>query len=82
MTNGSRFTTEEIIERDNLLMTADSKIKHLEYVLFQTLRDDCRKYSTNLATIAGKVAAIDVLQCFATVARKRNWTRPKILMTL
>ena len=79
MTNGSRFTTEEIIERDNLLMTADSKIKHLEYVLFQTLRDDCRKYSTNLATIAGKVAAIDVLQCFATVARKRNWTRPKMV---
>lgn len=79
MTNGSRFTTEEIIERDNLLMTADSKIKQLEYQLFQNLRDECRKHSTSLATIAGKVAAIDVLQCFATVARKRNWTKPKMV---
>ena len=72
MTNGSRFTTEEIVERDDLLMTADSKIKQLEYTLFQNLRDKCRIESVRLANIAGKVAAIDVLQCFATVARKRN----------
>ncbi len=79
MTNGSRFTTEEIVERDDLLMTADSKIKQLEYTLFQNLRDKCRIESIRLANIAGKVAAIDVLQCFATVARKRNWNKPKMV---
>ncbi len=79
MTNGSRFTTEEIVERDDLLMTADSKIKQLEYTLFQNLRDKCRIESVRLANIAGKVAAIDVLQCFATVARKRNWNKPKMV---
>ena len=79
MTNGSRFTTEEIVERDDLLMTADSKIKQLEYTLFQDLRDKCRIESVRLANIAGKVAAIDVLQCFATVARKRNWNKPKMV---
>ncbi len=79
MTNGSRFTTEEIVERDDLLMTADSKIKQIEYILFQNLRDMCRENSATLATIAGKVAAIDVLQCFATVARKRNWSKPKMV---
>ena len=62
MTNGSRFTTEEIIERDDLLLTSDSKIKQIEYSLFQDLSDLCRKDSTNLANIAGKVVAIDVLQ--------------------
>ena len=79
MTNGSRYTTEEIVERDDLLMTADSKIKQIEYTLFQNLRDSCRKNSAALATIAGKVAGIDVLQCFATVARKRNWSKPKMV---
>ena len=79
MTNGSRFTTEEVVARDDLLMTADSKIKQLEYRLFQNLRDECRKHTTTLANIAGKVAAIDVLQCFATVARKRNWCKPKMV---
>ena len=79
MTNGSRFTTEDIVTRDDLLMTADSKIKQLEYHLFQNLRDECRKYTTSLASIAGKIAAVDVLQCFATVARKRNWCRPRMV---
>ena len=79
MTNGSRFTTEEIVERDDLLMTADSKIKQIEYTLFQNLREACRNNSVTLATIAGKVAGIDVLQCFATVARKRNWSKPKMV---
>jgi DNA mismatch repair protein MutS len=79
MTNGSRFTTDEIVERDDLLMTADSKIKHIEYTLFQNLRDSCKINSATLATIAGKVAGIDVLQCFATVARERNWSKPKMV---
>ena len=79
MTNGSRFTTNELIERDDLLMSADSKIKQIEYSLFQNLRDECRKNSSALAEIAGKIAAIDVLQCFATVARKRNWNKPKMV---
>ena len=79
MTNGSRFTTNELTERDDLLMSADSKIKQIEYSLFQNLRDECRKNSSALAEIAGKIAAIDVLQCFATVARKRNWNKPKMV---
>ena len=79
MTNGSRFTTNELMERDDLLMSADSKIKQIEYSLFQNLRDECRKNSSALAEIAGKIAAIDVLQCFATVARKRNWNKPKMV---
>ena len=76
MTNGSRYTTEAIAHRDDLLMSADSKIKQLEYQLFQNLRDKCRLNSVALANIAGKIATIDVLQCFATVARKRNWIKP------
>jgi len=79
MTNGSRYTTEEIIERDDLLLTADSKIKNIEYRLFQDLRDRCRENCSMLARIAGKVASIDVLQCFSTVARKRNWVKPEIV---
>ena len=55
MTNGSRFTTEEIVERDDLLMTADSKIKQLEYTLFQNLRDKCRIESVRLANMLEKL---------------------------
>ena len=41
LTNGSRYTTEELVERDDLLLTADSKLKELEYRKFLELRSYC-----------------------------------------
>jgi len=78
LTNGSRYTTEELVERDDLLLTADSKLKELEYRRFLELRTYCGTQASVLADIARRVACIDVLQCFASVSRERNWTKPDI----
>ena len=76
LTNGSRYVTTELSERDDLLLTADSKLKELEYRRFLELRTYCAQHATTLAEIARRVAAIDVLQCFASVSRERQWTKP------
>lgn len=81
LTNGSRYVTTELMERDDLLLTADSKLKELEYRRFLELRTFCTQHSTTLADIARRVAAIDVLQCFASVSRERQWTKPEISST-
>ena len=78
LTNGSRYTTEALIERDDLLLSADSKLKELEYRRFLELRAYCAQHATALAEIARRVAAIDVLQCFASVSRERQWTKPEM----
>ena len=78
MTNGSRYVTDELLERDDALLTADTKLKELEYREFINLRETCKGHAQTLAQIAGKVAAIDVLQCFGTIARSRAWTRPEM----
>ena len=78
MTNGSRYVTDELAQRDDLLLTADTKVKELEYREFTSLRERCRVHAQTLANIAGRVAAIDVLQCFASIARSRSWTRPEL----
>ena len=78
MTNGSRYVTDELLERDDALLSADTKLKELEYREFINLRDACKSHAQTLAQIAGKVAAIDVLQCFGTIARSRAWTRPEM----
>ena len=79
MTNGSRYTTEELIGRDDLLLGADSKLKELEYRKFLELRSYCIQHAPALAEIARKVASVDVLQCFASVSRERGWTRPEMV---
>ena len=78
LTNGSRYTTEELVERDDLLLSADSKLKALEYRKFLELRTYCVAHASTLADIARRVASIDVLQCFASVSRERGWTKPEI----
>jgi DNA mismatch repair protein MutS len=78
MTNGNRYVTDELREQDDLLLTAESKSKAIEYGLFCSLRDRVRKHANRLAQIASKVASIDVLQCFASTARQRSWVKPTI----
>lgn len=78
MTNGNRYVTDELREQDDLLLTAESKSKAIEYGLFCSLRDRVRKHANRLAQIASKVASIDVLQCFASTARQRSWVKPVI----
>ena len=81
LTNGSRYVTTELSERDDLLLTADSKLKELEYRRFLELRTYCAQHASTLADIARRVAAIDVLQCFASVSRERQWTKPVMSTT-
>ena len=76
MTNGNRYVTDELREQDDLLLTAESKSKAIEYALFCELRDRVRAHANQLAQIASRVAAIDVLQCFASTARQRSWVKP------
>ena len=78
MTNGSRYVTDELREQDDLLLTAESKSKSIEYTLFCSLRERVRKHANQLSQLASKVAAIDVLQCFASTARQRSWVKPTL----
>jgi DNA mismatch repair protein MutS len=78
MTTGSRYVTEELIEWEDRLMTAASKANSMEYDMFRDLRDRCKEKSRSLGLISSNVAQIDVLQCFAEIARNRSWNRPTI----
>ena len=78
MTNGNRYTTDDLVEWEGRLLTAASKANSMEYDMFRDLRDRCRDNSRALGLVSSNVAQIDVLQCFAEVARTRSWTRPTI----
>ena len=78
MTNGNRYTTDELLEWEDRLLTAASKANTMEYDMFRDLRDRCKGNSRALGLVSSNVAQIDVLQCFAEVARTRSWTRPTI----
>ncbi len=78
MTNGNRYITDEIVEWEDKLLTADTRANQLEYDMFCELRKRCREHVQMLRKISSNIASIDVLQCFANVARNRSWSRPTI----
>ena len=78
MTNAERYTTDELVGWEEIILTADDKAKALEKELFINLRSSVASHSSELATIARKIATTDVLSSFAIHARKNSWCKPEI----
>lgn len=78
MTNAERYTTDELVGWEEIILSADDRAKALERELFITLRASVAGFSLDLATIARKIATIDVLSSFAIHARKNSWCKPEI----
>ena len=78
MTNAERFTTEELKEWEDVILTADDRSKALEHELFLGLRKEVASNASKLSELGRKVASADVLSAFAKHARKHSWNRPDI----
>ncbi len=78
LANAERFTTPELKELDEKLLSASERRNSLEYKLFQALRLEIAKARTRLVFMASGVAALDFWQGLAECASKNAWVRPKL----
>ena len=78
LTNCERFINPILKEKEDLILSAEEKIINLEYELFISIREECSKYIHKLQYIAKILSEIDVLQSFALVSEKYNYTRPAL----
>jgi DNA mismatch repair protein MutS len=78
MTNAERYTTDQLKEWEDFILTADDRAKALEYELFIELRNEVSSHASNLSSLGRKVATADVISSFAHHARKNSWNRPEI----
>ncbi|KAB8138811.1 DNA mismatch repair protein MutS [Gracilibacillus oryzae] len=76
LTNAERFITDELKEKESLILEADEKSVDLEYQLFLIIRDKVKEYIPALQKLADLVSEVDVLQSFATVSEENNYVRP------
>lgn len=76
LANAERFITPELKEKEILILEAEEKSMTLEYTLFTEVRETIKRYIERLQKLAKTVAAIDVLQSFATISEKYHYTRP------
>jgi len=78
LVGGERFITPELKEYESKVIGAEEKLKNLEYQVFNEILDEAKKESLNLAKTAQAVAAADFLTSMAVVAKRHNYTKPRI----
>ncbi|SUM32844.1 DNA mismatch repair protein MutS [Staphylococcus gallinarum] len=70
LSNAERFITDELKEKEDIILGAEDKAIELEYQLFVQLREQVKRYTERLQRQAKIISEIDCLQSFAEIAQK------------
>ncbi|MCD6309384.1 MAG: DNA mismatch repair protein MutS, partial [Candidatus Eremiobacteraeota bacterium] len=79
MVNAERFICPELKEYEAKVLSADERIKDLEYDIFQELREKVSTYKDRITGTCEALAELDVLCGFANLSIQYSYVRP--LMT-
>ena len=76
LVNSERYITQELKEKESIILGAEEKLGKMEYELFQQFRDESLKFIPNLKKIGHEVAKLDVITSFSSVTRTNAYTKP------
>ncbi len=76
--NGERFFTEELKEKESMILGAESRLNDLEYELFCGVRDKVSAEIGRILKTSQAVAAIDTLVSLAAAADENGYCRPQV----
>lgn len=74
--NSERYITEELKEREALILRSDERSIELEVELFSQIREICKTYAAKLQHTAKIISKIDMLIALSTIAKTNNYVRP------
>ena len=78
ISNCERYITPLLKEKENLILNAEERLNSLEYDVFCNIKEEVKKYISNLQRVSNYIAYYDVMQSFATVAEESNFVKPTI----
>ncbi len=78
LVNAERFVTPELKELEGKIVSADEKIRALEFKLFDELRVKIEKETSRIQAMAHTIALLDVLTSLAHLAQERRYVKPDI----
>jgi DNA mismatch repair protein MutS len=78
LTGAERYITEDLKEYEAKALSAEERIKELEYELFEQLRKAVAKRSKEIQDAANSIAELDVLLAFADAAAEKGYCCPKV----
>lgn len=78
LTNAERYITEELKIYEDKILNAQDRILTLENELYQEFLQAMQGFVGTIQHNAQLVAELDMLTCFALIAKQNNYTKPTI----
>ncbi len=79
LANAERYATRELVEVDEKLRTADSRLAEREYRLFQERCAGVVAAAPSILAAVTRIGRLDALVSLARVARSAGWCRPRLV---
>ncbi len=79
LVNAERYITEELKQKEELILAAEDKINRLEERVFLELREELSAHIEQIGLAGRLLGELDVLLSFAIAARKYNYSRPQLV---
>ncbi|RYL95266.1 DNA mismatch repair protein MutS [Sporolactobacillus sp. THM7-4] len=76
LSNAERFITDELKEKEQIILEAEEKRVGLEYQLFSEVRLKIKEQAKRLQKLARLVSGLDVLQSLASVSDNNGYVKP------
>lgn len=77
LTNAERYCTEELIELERKVLSANSKRADLEFEFFEALRKEILEQCPSLLGLAHECSEMDVLTSLAWLSLEEKYVRPQ-----
>ncbi len=78
LANAERFITPELKKYEDTIINSKAKISDLEYYLFKEISAQVKDERNILTNLAEKLAYLDVIVSFATIAIENDYVKPEM----
>ncbi len=76
LTNAERYCTDELVELERKVLTAQTRRSEVEFEFFDSLRKEIIRHSTQLLELAHECSELDVFTSFAWLSLEEKYCRP------
>ncbi len=78
LSNAERFITPELKKYEDTIINSKARIEEIEYYLFKEISAKIKEEKSLLIKLAEKLAYIDVIISFSTIAVENDYVKPEI----
>ena len=79
LSNSERYITNELKEKESLILGANEAMINLEYDLFLELREKSKEQTLKLQELAKTISELDMLIAFSIVSMNNRYIKPEII---